>query len=109
MNDCIFCKIINNEIDSKKIYEDEKVIVILDAFPKSEGHSLIIPKKHSKNILDEEDLDILKYIKKTNEMLKKKYDFDSFKIISNKGKEAGQEVFHTHIHFVPYYKKKEDI
>ncbi len=102
MNDCIFCKIIEGELESKKVYEDEKVLVILDAYGKSKGHSLIIPKKHSENIL-EEDIDLLLYIKKTIEILKEDYKASDYKVVTNIGKKAGQEIFHTHVHVIPYY------
>ncbi len=102
MNDCIFCKIIANELESKKVFEDEKVLVILDAYGKSKGHSLIIPKKHSENIL-QEDIDLVFYIKKTIEILKKDYQANDYKVLTNIGKKAGQEVFHTHVHVIPYY------
>ncbi len=102
MNDCIFCKIIANELESKKVFEDEKVLVILDAYGKSKGHSLIIPKRHSENIL-QEDIDLVFYIKKTIEILKKGYQANDYKVLTNIGKKAGQEVFHTHVHVIPYY------
>ncbi len=49
---CIFCKILNNEIPSRKVYEDSDFIAILDAFPANEGHTLVIPKKHFENIFE---------------------------------------------------------
>ncbi len=102
MSDCIFCNIIEGNITSKKLYEDENILIILDAYGKSLGHSLIIPKQHNSNLLLE-DFDILKYIKKTTNILKEEYNVEDFKIVSNIGKKAGQEIFHTHIHVIPYY------
>ncbi len=102
MEDCIFCNIVKEKLESKKLYEDENVIIILDAYGKSQGHSLIIPKSHSSNLLLE-DFDLLKYIKKTTEILKEEYKVEDFKIISNVGKKAGQEILHTHVHVIPYY------
>ena len=52
MNDCIFCKIVNNEIKSSTIYEDDLVKVFLDVNPNTNGHMLIIPKKHYENVLE---------------------------------------------------------
>ncbi len=102
MENCIFCNIVEGKLESKKIFEDENIIIILDAYGKSKGHSLIIPKKHSSNLLLE-DFDLLKYIKKTTKILKKEYKVEDFKIISNIGKKSGQEIFHTHVHVIPYY------
>ena len=68
MNDCIFCKIINNEIPSYKIYEDDKVLAFLDVNPMSYGHTLIVPKNH---ILDYEEIDLetLNHINKVGKEL----------------------------------------
>ncbi len=104
MDDCVFCKIINKKIDAKIIFEDENVIAFLDAFPKAKGHTLIVPKKHYDNILQKEkNIDPFLYVDKVINELNKDYDFEDFKILSNVGKKAGQEVFHTHVHIIPYY------
>ena len=63
MNDCLFCKIVRNEVESRKIYEDDKVIAIMDAYPDVDGHTLIIPKKHYTDFKELDD-DILIHIKK---------------------------------------------
>jgi len=65
--DCIFCKIINNEIPSFTIYEDDIVKVFLDISPSSNGHSLIIPKKHYTNLVDI-DMDTLTHINKVTKV-----------------------------------------
>ena len=69
--DCIFCKIANSEIPSFKIYEDDVVYAFLDANPDSDGHTLIVPKKHFTD-LDDIDLDTLKSINKASKKIKKK-------------------------------------
>ncbi len=102
MENCIFCNIVDEKLESKKLYEDENVIIILDAYGKSKGHSLIIPKKHSENIL-QEDIDLVFYIKKTIEILKEDYQVSDYKVLTNIGKKAGQEILHTHVHVIPYY------
>ena len=73
MNDCIFCKIVNGDIPSKKLYEDEKVIVIMDANPQIDGHCLVIPKKHLTDIteLNNEELS---YIFSIAKKMKKKHN-----------------------------------
>lgn len=108
----IFEKIINNEIPSYKVYEDEKYLVILDAFPKSNGHTLVIPKNKKENILEEDKKtisDIFSLSKKISLKLKEKLKCDGIKWVVNNGKEAGQEIFHTHVHLIPFYKENKEI
>ena len=108
MKDCLFCKIANGDIPSKTIYEDELVRVFLDINPVSDGHCLIIPKKHYENFLDVED-EILTHsrevAKKVYELLKEKLNIDGLTIVQNNM--YGQEVKHYHIHLIPRYKDDE--
>ncbi len=108
MEETIFQKIIKNKIDSFKIYEDSDFLVILDAFPKNLGHTLIIFKNEvNENILKESDEKISKSFllaKKISNLLMEKLQTKNIKWIVNTGKESGQEIFHTHIHLIPYYK-----
>jgi histidine triad (HIT) family protein len=107
--DCIFCKIVEEKSPSKKIYENNNFIAILEITPQVEGHTLIIPKKHYKTILDlpnELGNDLIDFIKKTNSILKEKYNSKGFNIIINTSKEAGQIIDHLHIHILP--RKKDD-
>ncbi len=110
MKDCIFCKIVNNEIKSHTIYEDELVKVFLDANPETNGHMLIIPKKHYQNILDLDEKIIphaVKIIKeKLYPLIKEKLHCDGMTIAQNN--EYGQEVKHFHIHVVPRYENDQD-
>lgn len=103
---CIFCKIINGEIPSYTIYEDEEVKAFLDINPMSPGHTLIIPKKHYEN-LDDIDMNVLIHInevsKKINLLLKEKLNVDGLTIIQNNG--DVQDVKHYHMHLKPYYKE----
>ena len=106
MENCIFCKIINNEINSIKVYEDVNFIAIEDITPTNKGHTLIIPKKHSENILEmdsETSSELTKIIKKIGKSIIKGLGAKGFNTIINTGKEAGQEVFHTHIHIIPRF------
>ena len=110
MEDCIFCKIVNNEIKSHTIYEDELVKVFLDANHETNGHMLIIPKKHYQNILDLDEKIIphaVKIIKeKLYPLIKEKLHCDGMTIAQNN--EYGQEVKHFHIHVVPRYENDQD-
>lgn len=110
MEDCIFCKIVNNEIKSHTIYEDELVKVFLDTNPETNGHMLIIPKKHYQNILDLDEKIIphaVKIIKeKLYPLMKEKLHCDGMTIAQNN--EYGQEIKHFHIHVVPRYENDQD-
>lgn len=103
---CIFCKIINKEIPSFKIYEDKDVYAFLDINPVNLGHIVIVPKKHSKNLL-EASLDdvqaIMNAVKKISDILIEN-GAQGINIVSNINEVAGQSVFHTHVHIIPRYK-----
>ncbi|MBT3456086.1 HIT domain-containing protein [bacterium] len=102
-NECIFCKIIRNEIPSTIIAESEQVLVIKDINPKAPVHYLIIPKKHIKDIREfhESDRhiagDILFMARQLANDLPEPGDF---KLVSNNGPSSGQCVFHSHFHFL---------
>ena len=103
--DCIFCKILNKEIPSYKIYEDENVYAFLDITQGTKGHTLIIPKKHLKNVYDLSEKDasnIFKVVPKIASALKKAFDPIGINIVSNNELPL-QSVFHFHIHLIPRY------
>lgn len=104
MNDCIFCKIIKGEIPSYKIYEDEHTFAFLDIAKDVDGHILVIPKKHIKNILDC-DTETLSYVmttvKKISNHLTQNCGYDGVNLINASDESAGQTVFHLHIHIIP--------
>lgn len=108
----IFHKIINKEIPSNIIFEDEDILVILDAFPMTYGHTLVLPKKFSKNIL-EMDIDNLKIVmEKTQKIAKEicdKLNADGCNILTNVNEEGEQSIPYTHIHIVPRYGKEYKI
>jgi len=106
----IFCKIINNEIPSYTIYEDEIVKVFLDVNPMHTGHTLIIPKKHYENFFDidsETLIHIQKIAKNISELLKERLNYDGITFTQNNG--LGQEVKHYHLHLIPRYNKEEKL
>lgn len=100
--DCIFCKIINGEIPSKKIYEDEKVIAFYDISPEAPVHFLVIPKEHiqSVNELNEENSNIISHILLVINKLVKELNIaeSGYRIVNNCGKDGGQTVDHIHFH-----------
>lgn len=107
--DCLFCKIINNEVPSYKIYEDDIVIAFLDINPESNGHTLIVPKEHYQD-LDTIDNDTLMYImkiaKRLKDVLYKKLNCSGMTLIQNNG--LVQEVKHFHLHLIPSYEVKKE-
>lgn len=109
MCDCIFCRIINNEIPSMKIYENNDVLVILDAAKDVNGHMLAIPKAHIKNILDcnEETLHkLFSTVKSVSEHCVNDCGYDGVNLLNASGESAGQSVPHFHIHIIP--RKNDD-
>ncbi|WP_302826252.1 histidine triad nucleotide-binding protein [Anaerofustis stercorihominis] len=103
MSDCLFCKIINGEIPSTKVYEDERVYAFKDVEPIAPYHVLVVPKKHYSSILDvENNDDIVSYVFSICVKLAKDEGFDEkgFRIINNCGDEGGQSVHHLHFHLL---------
>jgi len=106
MADCIFCKIANGELPSATIYEDGDFRVILDIFPASKGHALIIPKRHFQDLYDISEEQIQKaavLAKRIGMKMKKVLKFDGLNIVQNNDLAAGQTVFHFHFHLIPRY------
>ncbi len=100
-NDCIFCKIIRDEIPSVKVYEDEKMLVFKDVEPKAKVHLLAIPKDHFKLLseMNEDRAELLKYmLLKIPEIAAANGLKNGHRLIVNQGDDAGQTVFHLHIH-----------
>lgn len=106
MNDCIFCKIIKNELPSKTIYEDDLVKVIMNINPTTNGHLLVLPKKHYVNIFDIDENVITHSFKiirdKLYPLLQEKLGCEGLTISENNL--YGQEIPHFHIHVTPRYK-----
>lgn len=104
MKDCIFCKIINKEINSNIVYEDDEIIAFNDIHPIAPVHILVIPKKHINSLIDLEDEDekligkIYIVINKIAEDLN--IDSKGFRVIVNCGEDGGQEVKHLHFHLI---------
>lgn len=102
--DCLFCKIIEGSIPSKTIYEDELVKVFLDINPNTNGHCLIIPKKHIVTVKEVDSIlttHILEVEKKIYDLLKEKLNIKGLTIVQNN--ELGQDVKHYHVHLIPRY------
>ena len=101
MSDCLFCKIINGEIPSKKLYEDEKILAFYDISPIAPVHFLVIPKQHIASVeaIDADNSAIVAYIfQKLGELAKLAGIENGYRVISNCGADAGQTVQHLHFH-----------
>lgn len=101
---CIFCKIINGEIPSYKIYEDEKTYAFLDIADDIVGHTLVIPKNHYENLI-EMSTDDLNAVMSTVQKISKHYidncGYTGVNLINCCGKDAEQSVYHFHMHILP--------
>lgn len=103
MSDCIFCKIVEGKIPSKKVYEDEDIFAFLDINPARPVHVLVIPKKHITSLatVAVEDAAVLgKILAKANEIAVAQGSPDGFRVIINTGRVGQQEVQHLHAHIV---------
>ena len=100
--ECLFCKIVNGEVPSYKLYEDDLVIVIMDAYPNVDGHTLIIPKKHYDSLMDLPD-DLIIHInmvaKKYINHLMEKLNTKELSVCVNYGN--SQKIKHYHMHLLP--------
>ena len=103
MENCLFCKIIAGEIPASKMYEDENMVIFKDIDPKAKNHYLCVPKSHFKLLADMDE--------KQSEMLKKCFEKiptlvkelgleNGYRLVINQGDDAGQTVFHLHIHIL---------
>lgn len=112
MEDCIFCKIINKEIPSTPVFEDDDLIVINDRDPKAPVHMLIMPKKHFANLdeLSEENSTIVAKILMTAQRLAKEKNISGrYKVVTNVGEMAGQTVMHMHFHMLGGWNSKDEV
>ncbi|MBQ4523068.1 MAG: HIT domain-containing protein [Lachnospiraceae bacterium] len=104
MEECIFCKIVSGEVSSMKVYEDEYTLAFMDIAGDVDGHILVIPKEHCKNILDcnyHVLNDIMNTVKKIAEHLVENCRYDGVNILNASDESAGQSVPHFHIHIIP--------
>lgn len=100
MSDCLFCKIIDGEIPSKKVYEDDFCYAFYDIDPQAPIHFLVIPKAHIQSVsqVDESNANIVGHIFTVIAKLAKELNMESYRVVSNIGDQAGQSVHHLHFH-----------
>ncbi len=104
---CVFCKIISGEFNSCKIYEDDKVLAILDLSQATYGHTLVMPKTHYENIFDL-DTEIAKHLFSVVTLISNHYkkvipNIAGLNLLNNNCTKAGQTVMHYHMHIIPRY------
>lgn len=101
MSDCVFCKIVSGEIPSKRLYEDDQVIVINDLNPGAPVHVLVIPKQHTENIMTA-PTEIVAHVKEILPKLVEQLGIKEkgFRVVVNTGVEGGQSVPHLHFHIL---------
>lgn len=107
MDGCIFCMIGRGDIPAHTLYEEDELIVIMDAAPASDGHCLILPKKHADDIFEldpETGGRIFQLAIKLAPAIKAALRCDGLNVVQNNGKIAGQTVGHFHMHLIPRYK-----
>ena len=106
---CIFCSIVEGDEEAERVYEDEHAVGFLDVEPASEGHTLVVPRKHREKLVeltDRETGQLFTAVRKVAEKLREKTDCDGINIVQSNGEQAGQEIPHLHVHVVP--RNKED-
>ena len=107
--DCLFCAIVAGDIPSTKVNEDELTYAFMDVSPASDGHLIVVPKRHSKDVLEipAEDLAAValtgqRMAQRVTEVL----GADGVNLLNNRGEHAWQTVFHFHLHVIPRYADK---
>lgn len=102
---CIFCRIVAGEIPSKQVYADDTAIAFLDMDPFKTGHTLVVPRTHVTDALADAGVlaSIAPAIAATGTLLVERLGASGLNILSNIGEDAGQSVFHLHVHLVPRY------
>ncbi|MBD8003792.1 HIT family protein [Bacillus norwichensis] len=106
MSNCIFCKIVNGELPSAKIFENEDILAFLDISQITKGHTLVIPKVHKEDIfeMDEETAaKLFSAVPQIAHAIKDQFGAKGMNLLNNNGSFAGQEVFHYHMHLIPRY------
>jgi histidine triad (HIT) family protein len=104
--DCIFCKIVAGELPSQKVDEDEHTISFMDISPATRGHVLVIPRRHSRNLLEIEQADLAATMVAAQRMARRvseRLGAAGVNLLNGSGRAAWQTVFHFHVHVIPRY------
>lgn len=109
---CIFCSIVEGSIPSKKVYEDDDVLAILDISQTTEGHTLVMPKKHYDNFLampKDEFANLMAVTQTLAEKITGNMNASGCNILINTNAVAGQSVMHAHVHIIPRYDENDTV
>ena len=104
--DCIFCKIVAGEIPAQRVDEDEHTLAFMDLNPWTRGHALVVPKAHSKDLLEVSDEDLARTAqaaKRLTRRMVERLGCDGVNLLNSCGRAAWQTIFHFHIHVIPRY------
>jgi histidine triad (HIT) family protein len=102
----IFGKILRGEIPAHKVYEDDAALVMMDIFPQSRGHTLVMPKAPSRNLLDADPATlsaVMPLVQKVANAVRVATDAGGIRLVQFNEAPAGQTVFHLHFHIIPVY------
>jgi histidine triad (HIT) family protein len=108
--DCIFCKIVQKQAPASVVYEDDVILAFMDIRPVSEGHTLVIPKHHYRDIFDTPPSLLAathKIAQKISSPVKKVTNADGISIVQQNGVAAGQDIFHIHVHIIPRFQGRK--
>jgi histidine triad (HIT) family protein len=100
MTDCLFCRIAEGSVPSKKVFEDDAIFAFEDIAPRAPTHVLIVPKDHLDTIADASDQALIGRVFLTAARIARERGLESYRLVVNKGEEAGQTVFHLHVHLL---------
>lgn len=106
----MFCRLVRGDAPFSRVYEDERVLAFLDINPLTEGHILVIPKKHYEAIYDVPDDELVylfKVVKAIALAVKEAMSADGVSVVQNNGRAAGQRIFHIHVHVIPKYSRQK--
>lgn len=105
-NNCVFCGIVAGELPATMVHEDERTIAIMDIHPATRGHMLVIPRRHTRDLLeiDREDLHaVMTLVQQLAGRAMDRLDADGVTLMNSTGAAAWQTVFHFHVHVIPRY------
>jgi len=106
MPDCLFCRIVAGELPSTRVYEDERVVAIMDIFPATRGHALVIPRAHAADLRDVAPEDLVAAAEGAQLLARRAFErlgADGVTVMQSNAAAAWQTVFHYHVHVIPRY------
>jgi histidine triad (HIT) family protein len=103
---CLFCKIVAGEVPSQRVDEDERTVAFMDINPATRGHALVVPKRHTKDLLEIEPDELAATVLAAQRLARRvseRLSPDGINLINSCGSAAWQTVFHLHVHVIPRY------